>query len=285
MTDQNVAELSDTSFDARRYWEERLLAHPDITGVGYLGRSPRFVEVQYCSRMQQVERALRQYQLNNLSGRSVLDVGSGTGIWLDFWLQHGAEQVVGLDFAQPSVDWLKKQFPNLLIVQADLSVSPLPLPGETRYDIISSFDVFLHLVDPEGFRRAIANMAQHCRPGGWLIISDAIVHGQRYVPARHSTYDKVRSLADYREVLEENGFVIQSIQPATVLLSNPLEASSRQTFYAFLALWKMSGLWGHSNLLSRLLGPTMIVAERLACRLYSGSTTPGAKMIFARKLT
>ncbi|HEY7417111.1 MAG TPA: hypothetical protein VH593_18130, partial [Ktedonobacteraceae bacterium] len=78
------AENGKTPFDAQRYWEERLRAHPDITGVGYLGRSPRFVEMQYRSRKHQLEQALRQYQLSNLSGYSVLDVGSGTGIWLNF---------------------------------------------------------------------------------------------------------------------------------------------------------------------------------------------------------
>lgn len=284
MADQNLVEHKDTSFNARHYWEERLLAHPDITGVGYLGRAPQFVEVQYRSRMYQLERALGQYQLKDLAGRSVLDVGSGTGIWLGFWHQHGPARVAGLDFAQPSVDRLKNQFPDSLIVQADLSVSPLPLPAESRYDIISAFDVLLHIVDPDGFRRAIANLARHCASGGWLIISDAIVEGQHYVPTRYSSYDKVRSLADYREVLEANGFAIHAVRPATVLLTNPLEASSHLSFLVFLACWKVSGLWGHTNLLSRLLGPAMMVTERLACELYRGSTTPGAKMIFARKL-
>lgn len=284
MVNQNAVEQRSTSFDSRRYWEERLLAHPDITGVGYLGRSPQFVTVQYRSRMQQLERALHEYQLSDLSGRAVLDVGSGTGIWLDFWRQRGTARLVGLDFARPSVDRLKKQFPDALIVQADLSVSPLPLPGESSYDIISAFDVLLHIVDPDGFRRALANLAQCCASEGWLIISDAIVQGNHYVPARHSTYDRVRSIADYAEALGANGFAIHAVRPATVLLSNPLEASSRLTFFLFLALWKVSGLWGHSNLLSRLLGPALLAVERLACRLFSGNTTPGAKLIFARRL-
>ncbi len=283
MANQRVVEQSDSSFDARHYWEERLLKNPGITGVGYLGRAPQFIEVQYRSRKQQLDRALREHQLINLSGRSVLDVGSGTGIWLDYWRQHGADCVAGLDFAQLSVDRLKKQFPDLLIVQADLSVSPLPLPQGSRYDIISAFDVLLHIVDPDGFRHAIANLAEHCAPGGWLIISDAIVQGQHYVPTRHSTYDKVRSLAYYREVLEANGFTTHAVRPATVLLNNPLEASGRLTFLAFLAFWKASGLWGHSNLLSRLLGPAMISMERLACKLYPDANTPGVKTIFARK--
>jgi SAM-dependent methyltransferase len=193
--------------------------------------------------------------------------------------------VVGLDFAQPSVDWLKKQFPDSLIVQADLSASSLPLPEESRYKVISAFDVLLHIVDPDGFRRAIANLARHCAPGGWLIISDAIVCGQGYVPTRlYQPHNMVRLLADYEEVLEANGFAIQGIRPVTVLLNTPLEASSSRTFRAFQLFWRIAGFWGRSSLLCRLLGPAMMMAERLACRIYPGSAAPGAKMIFARKL-
>ena len=70
MAHQRVVEHSDSSFDTRRYWEDRLQTNPGITGVGYLGRASRFIEVQYRSRQQQLERALREHRLINLSGRS-----------------------------------------------------------------------------------------------------------------------------------------------------------------------------------------------------------------------
>src|SRR5581483_765060 len=111
MIHQSLTKLGNDVFNAQRYWVERLKAHPDITGVGYLGRSPQFVKMQYRSRMKQVERTLRQYRLDDLKGRAVLDVGSGTGIWLSFWRKHGAGQIVGLDFAEPSVAYLKQTFP------------------------------------------------------------------------------------------------------------------------------------------------------------------------------
>lgn len=139
-------------FAPQHYWEQRLLMHPYITGVGYLGRAPKFVEYQYRMRMYQVESILRYYGLTDLEGRSVLDIGSGTCIWLNFWHQHGASCVVGLDFAQPSIDRLKTQFPNDLIVQADVSVAPLTLTETMGLDVISAFDVLLHIVDPNGFR-------------------------------------------------------------------------------------------------------------------------------------
>src|SRR5262249_15166974 len=225
-----MPEEAEGTFIPKRYWERRLTEHPDITGVGYLGRSQIFAAYQYAARKLQLENALRQYGLLDLSGRSVLDVGSGTGIWLHYWHQHHGERVVGLDFAQPSIERLKTLFPDDLIVQADLTVTPLPLPADLRFDLISAMDVLLHIVDPEGFARAIANLAALATPGGWLLISDPIVEGTGYVPVHHSTYDRVRTIATYQTALEANGFKIESIRPATVLLFGPLYATHHAPF-------------------------------------------------------
>jgi SAM-dependent methyltransferase len=276
--------VKERKFDALGYWEQRLREYPGITGVGYLGRSSQFIEHQYRSRMHLLRLALEAYGLADLAGRSVLDVGSGTGIWLDFWHQYGAKRVVGLDFAQVSVDRLTAKFPDDLIVLADMSEIPLPLPDIMRFDVISAFDVLLHIVDPVGFRRAIANLARHCAPGGWLIISDAIIQGGGYIPRQnYAEYSTVRSLAEYRNVLTANGFVIDSVQAATVLQSNPLEASNRLNFFALSAWWKATGLWGRSEMLSRLLGPMVMKCDQIACRRCQNGNAPGAKMIFARK--
>ncbi|GHO82736.1 class I SAM-dependent methyltransferase [Dictyobacter formicarum] len=272
-------------FNPQAYWEDRLRVHPDITGVGYLGLSPRFVEIQYYSRKLQVERALQRIGLTDLSNCSVLDVGSGTGIWLDFWHQHGAQHVTGLDFAQPSIHRLKREFPDDLIIQADLSVIPLPLNVTTRFDIISAFDVLLHIVDPDHLRRAIANLATHCTPGGWLIIFDPITCDRGYVPSvSYAIHNKVRSLAEYSKILTEHGFAIETIQPATVFLNNPLEATSHLAFLAYKACWKITRAWGRSNRLSQLIGPYAVKWDQIACHLCSGDSAPTAKILLARKL-
>jgi SAM-dependent methyltransferase len=278
-----MTEPTNGTFDPRRYWEDRLQAHPDITGVGYLGRSPAFIEVQYRSRMRRIEKALRRLGLSDLTGRAVLDAGSGIGIWLDFWHRHHATTVAGLDFAEASVNRLRERFPGDVIVQADLTASALPLPPSARYDLISAFDVLLHIVTPEGFVQAIANLASRSAPGGWLVVSDAIVAGTRYAPPYPpADYQRVRTLADYREALEANGFEIVSLDPATVFLSTPLEGSSRITFESLRFWWRASGAWANFNLPSRVLGPPTIALDQMACNLMRGERAPGAKLLFAR---
>lgn len=279
-----------STFDAANYWEERLRGHPDITGVGSLGRSTRFVELQYRQRLYQLNSGLRRNGLTNISGRSVLDVGAGTGIWLDFWHRHGVSKVAGLDFTQASVDMLRQRFPHDQIVRADLSVSPLPLTDDARFDIISAIDVLHHIVDRQGFNRAIANLAQHSVPGGWLITAEPIVEGHGYIRPRLPsdqdvvrTFDAVRTLSEYRDTLEANGFVIESIYPATVLLNNPLEAPNRLTYRILSVWWKQSRRLERSNLLIRLTGPALLLLDRFLCRICTGHTAPTSKLIFARK--
>jgi hypothetical protein len=81
----------------------------------------------------------------------------------------------------------------------------------------------------------------------------------------------VRTLAEYTEALKAKGFVIESVYPANVLLNTPLEASNRLTFRAYRLLWEVSRRWGRSNLLSRLFGPGLLLADRLACRRFAGA--------------
>ena len=273
--------------DIRRFWEERYTAHPDITGAGAVGNSPRFVEFMYAARMRQVERGLRSLRLSDLSGRHVLDVGSGTGAWLAFWRRHGVTQLAGLDFAAASVSILRQRFPDCVIAQGDVCDSPYHLPDQV-YDIVSAFEVLVHIFDPMRFRQAVANLSTSCAPGGWLIISDPIVTGLHYVPASlASDYVKFRSLGEYREALEAAGFSVRRIRPATVLLNSPLEARSRRAFVAQSRWWRLcrktqsllDAPWPVGGLVWR----SALQADAIACSLSCNGFSPTSKLLFAQK--
>src|SRR5215467_7344713 len=167
------------SENAREYWDDRLSSHPGLAGVGYLGGSKRFLELQYHARAMQVKHILFTNGLRDLSGRSVLDVGSGTGFWLDFWHKRAPATITGLDFTEVSVKQLRSRFSGDLILHADIS-EPLPIAGSIRFDVMSVFDVFLHLTDNAKFERALGNLAKHAASSSWLIVSDAIISDKSY---------------------------------------------------------------------------------------------------------
>jgi SAM-dependent methyltransferase len=275
------------AIDIRRFWEERYTAHPDITGAGAVGNSPRFVEFMYAARMRQVERGLRSLRLSDLSSRRVLDVGSGTGAWLEFWRRHGVTQLAGMDFAAASAGTLRQRFPDCTIAQGDVCEAPFDLP-DRAYDVISSFEVLMHIFEPMRFRRAIVNLASYCVPGGWLVISDPIISGLHYVPtALNSNYVKYRSLGEYRETLDAAGFRVREVRPATVLLNSPLEARSRRAFAAQSRWWRLcrktQALLDAPWPVGGLVWWSAHQADAVACSLSRGGFSPTSKLLFAQK--
>ena len=82
------------SFDNRKYWETRLREHYSLAGVGYLRLGRRFNEWMYRVRGEVFDRVAAEL-LPSWSGKAVLDVGSGTGFYVERWLRLGA-RVTGL---------------------------------------------------------------------------------------------------------------------------------------------------------------------------------------------
>jgi SAM-dependent methyltransferase len=273
-----------TKFNAQGYWEERLRAHPGVRGVGHLGLSLHATEQQYRRRMRQIDVGLRRHGLSDLRGRAVLDVGAGTGIWLEFWHRHRAGRVAGLDFTQVSVEQLMQRFPDDLIVRADLSVVPLPLPDDARFDVISAIDVLLHILDADGFERSIANLAHRCAPGGWVIAADPLISGRGYVPAAiYGTHNVVRTVDDYRQSLAAHGFVVRSVLPAMVLLNTPLEATSERAYKRLVRWWTLYQRLQRYRPLAYPVELAAYAADHFACRTDGDGASPAEKIIFAQK--
>ena len=72
------------AFDARTYWERRLDRHPGREGVGHAGLGEGLNGWMYRVRRRVFLRELAPL-MPTLPARSVLDVGSGTGFYLDRW--------------------------------------------------------------------------------------------------------------------------------------------------------------------------------------------------------
>src|SRR5450755_3171605 len=68
----------------RCYWEGRLATHWGLQGVGYLGYGVRYNNWLYAVRREILRRHLLGLSIE-LSRASVLDIGSGTGFWLEQW--------------------------------------------------------------------------------------------------------------------------------------------------------------------------------------------------------
>lgn len=101
-------------------------------------------------------------------GRSVLDVGCGTGV-LAARLQAAGYDVTGVDPSAGMLDVLRAQRPGITAVEA----SGTDLPFERgRFDVVLTVAALHHIADPADVRQTLVEMVRVCRPGGTILIWD-----------------------------------------------------------------------------------------------------------------
>jgi SAM-dependent methyltransferase len=104
----------------------------------------------------------------SFSSETVLDAGCGMGKFLYFAGNYGAEDAIGVDLADGSVECAyanTKHLANVHVVQADL----YHLPLKSCFDLIYSIGVLHHLVEPEvGFQKLVAHLASGGRILAWI---------------------------------------------------------------------------------------------------------------------
>ncbi|HSE52784.1 MAG TPA: class I SAM-dependent methyltransferase [Gemmatimonadales bacterium] len=230
--------LPGTPFDNKRYWEDRLREHYSLAGVGYLRLGRRYNEWMYRVRGEVFDRIVQQIgRSEERRGWRVLDVGAGTGFYIDRWLRMGAA-VTGLDLTEVAVRELSRCFPAANFVQADIG-GPLgggPLreallpPGS--FDAVSAFDVLFHIVDDAAYARAFQNIASLLRPGGWFLWSDNFLRH----PTERVAHQVSRSLAESTAAAGAAGFDIIERVPMFVLMNYPADTTSKLARWGWTAL-------------------------------------------------
>lgn len=192
-----------------------------------------------------------------LSGRTVLDIGCGSGgITIDLARRHGAGRVVGIDVEAPVCDHARER-----VARAGLSdrveirlVEPGPLPfADGLFDIVFSKDSIVHIADKETL---CTDVFRVLRPGGWFVASDwLIAHDGEPSPAM-AAYIAAEALdfgmaspARYERALHAAGFV-------EIALRN------RNAWYREVARDELARLTGtdHERFVE-LLGPEEVASQ------------------------
>jgi SAM-dependent methyltransferase len=208
-------------FDPRRYWEERLEGTYSLGGVGWLGLGEPFNRWMYRVRRRVFARTVRK-AAGDLRNARVLDVGSGTGFYVERWHELGVRDVSGIDLTDVAVQKLSGRFPGDRFVRADITEGTGDLPAE-GFDAISIMDVLFHVVDDDRYERAIANLHSLLRPGGTLILTENLIHGDWHRGAHQVSRDADWILG----LLDRSGFEVILRRPLFVLLNTPVDTRSR----------------------------------------------------------
>jgi SAM-dependent methyltransferase len=208
-------------FDPRAYWDTRHTKRYGPESVGYAGLGVPYNEWMYRVRRHVVAREIRKSGIK-LSQSDVLDIGSGTGFYIDLWTRLGAKSVGGSDFAPFAVRSLRERFPDHRFVELDITSSALP-PELGQFDLVSAFDIFYHIVDDQKYAQAFHNVAALVRPGGYFVFSENFLPAER----ESGVHQVSRSCTEITQLLDENHFEILRRAPVFFLMNRPLKSRSR----------------------------------------------------------
>lgn len=265
--------MTKQTFDAKNYWEKRLQGDYDLHGVGLIEWGEAFNRVLYRLRRVLFLRLLRA-QRASWAQAEVLDIGSGTGFYLERWQELGAADIHGMDLTEVAVANLQQKFPDMDIHCGDIGQAPLAGMHE-KLDAVSCMDVVFHIVDDDAYQRAFKHIAEMLKPGGLFVFSDSWLKGET-VRGVHIVH---RSRSEVQATLASAGFELLEVVPMFVLMNAPVDSQSRLLKAWWWSLYQISA---RSHVLGGLIAQVLSPIERLLLMLarHDGPTT---KVMVCRK--
>jgi len=262
------------TFDPQRYWEERLRGEFSLAGVGYARLGRRFNAAMYRIRGEVFD-AVAARHFGPRGPSTVVDIGSGTGFYVERWLARGAA-VTGVDLTEVSVAALRDRFPAARFLQGDIGAE---LDGGLselagRADAVSAFDVLFHIVDDARYRAAVANVARLLKPGGLFLWSDNFIRR----PTVRVAHQASRSLDETIEALGAAGLTVVERVPMFVLMNYPADTDSTLARWAWTAMVAPAML---SDLAGGVLGALLTPLERRLVRWVRES--PSTELMVCRR--
>lgn len=99
----------------------------------------------------------------------VLDIGSATGHWIDFYRDvYRAAHITGVELTPRMATYLRQKYNGTVdIIEADIADQP---PAIEPVEIISAIGVMFHITDDDRWQKAIRNLASVLKPGGLMLV-------------------------------------------------------------------------------------------------------------------
>ena len=233
-----MAVSGDNGFDAGAYWQERVGAGSDLAVVGHRAMGPAYNGEIYARRIDALESMLARHVRKPLHQLRVLDIGCGSGYYTRFWQSHGVHDYVGLDISARTIEHLSGLYPDYDFICAD-AAEPLPdaFASVDRFDVITVFDVFYHIVDSRRVESAIANIAGMVADDGLLFVMDQLCK-RDYQVSKHVIY---RARDAYFEIFERSSLTLKDKELLFHYLIPPI-TEIRVIDLSFAAVFKVFGL-------------------------------------------
>ncbi|MBI4773496.1 MAG: class I SAM-dependent methyltransferase [Deltaproteobacteria bacterium] len=241
-------------FDPGKYWEQRLNREFSLYGVGFLGLGRNFNHWMYKVRKRGFLRFAGSLGIE-FSRSRVLDVGSGTGFYVEQWAKLGVKELVGVDITQVAVENLSLRYPEYAFHRLDIGNRIHELE-KASFDVVSAMDVLFHIVDDEKYANALRNIHGLLKPGGYFIWSENFMKGE----ALRTRHQVCRSDSFIKNLLLDAGFKIIGQKPLFYLMNTPVTSRSRLLNVS----WKLvAGMVKNSEILGLIVGALLYPLESI----------------------
>ena len=213
--DDNVKRVS--IGQQKEYWEKQLNNNNDLQGIGYLSLGKNYNSWMYKIRRSIVSTKLRRL-ITNMNSIEVLDIGTGSGFYIDVWKELGVKDIMGCDITSITVKSLRNLHSKANFIEFDLSSDFIPLAKQ--FDYVTAFDVLMHIQEDDKYAKAIGNIYNLLKPGGLFVFSENFVRRKSY----SNKFQSIRSLSEVQLLLQATGFEILGRSPMFYLMNTPSDS-------------------------------------------------------------
>lgn len=205
--------------DTREEWLVRHRTLGEFERVGYAGLGEAYNRRLYHLRRKHFLRLLQRHDFDP-AGR-ILDVGSGTGFYVDCYCKLGARRVSGVELSADAVGLLAARHPDFAFATCDI-VDGLPVEISERgpFELVSAMDVLFHITADGRWRQALRHCGEAVAPGGVLLVSDNFPGAT--LPANAS--QSFHTLAEHEAVLSAAKFKLIEVSPVFFVSNGQVSA-------------------------------------------------------------
>lgn len=260
-------------FCPESYWDERLANHYSIGSVGWAGLGDSFNAWMYRVRWSVFRRAVTDAHGGPPpSSLRVLDIGSGTGFYIDAWKRLGVRDVVASDITATAVQQLADRYAGTRVHKLDISDPEVRVPG-APFDVVSIMDVLFHVVDDDRYAAALANIVSLLKPTGMVFLTENLMESR--IAGRHQVH---RSREEIQRAFAASGLQPIVERPMFCLMNAPVASSSR-----LLSVWWhwLTRVVRRNEMLGWFAGAALFPLEMTLLR--TTSWAPSSKILICRR--
>jgi SAM-dependent methyltransferase len=156
------------SYKPKTFWNDLLSNSFDLRGVGHYRMSNEENIKMYEEKKKIISGVMEKHTLKIDDTTNIMEIGCGVGYWTEFLKSIGAKKYTGNDIAEISIQNLSRQYPEYNFIHGDISETPL---AKDNFDMIFMIDVTQHITDDNKFEKAVFNIWNSIKPGGYFIVT------------------------------------------------------------------------------------------------------------------